>query len=174
KGKGQSMRFGSYRVLSPVFGLYLVAGPLAAGPPAQAPSGTSRAKERQAIEARVAELGKRLGELSEQVGKLHAQVGSLREENGRLRLRLDILTSGHALGKLKAGMPQKEVEQILGRPARLEDDEEPSNEGAFPTKAATYYLRIPNPPREQLMTVHYRQDKGGWVFYEWRGPHFPD
>src|SRR5262245_55883446 len=113
------MRFDIYRVLFPVFGPCLVAGPLAADPPTQAPSGTSRAKARQAVEARVAELEKRLGELNGQVGKLHEQVRSLREENGRLRLRLDILTSGHALGKLKAGMPQKQVEQILGRPARL-------------------------------------------------------
>jgi len=161
------MRLDIYRILFPLFGLCLVAGPLVAEPPAQAPSGTSRAKGRHAVEVRLAELEKRVSEL-------HEQVRSLREENGRLRLRLDILTSGHALGKLKVGMTQKEVEQVLGRPARLKDDEEPSNEGAFPTKVATYYLRIPNHPGEQLMTVHYRQDKCRWVFFEWRGPHFPD
>src|SRR5262249_45384756 len=136
------MRFDIYRVLFPVFGLCLVDGPLVADPPAQAPSVTSRAKGRQAVEGRVAELEKRLGELNGQVGKLHEEVRSLREENGRLWLRLAILTSGHTLGKLKAGMSQNEVEQVLGRPARRHDDEEPSNEGAFPTKVATYYLRI--------------------------------
>jgi regulator of replication initiation timing len=168
------MRFDICRVLFPVFGLCLVAGALAADPPAQTPPATGRAKGREALEVRIAQLEKGLSELSRRVGRLHEQVRSLQEENGRLRLRLDILTSGHPLGKLKVGMSQKEVEQILRRPERRRDEEEPSNEGAFPTKVATYYVRIPNHPGEQLMTVHYRQDKGRWAFHEWRGPHFPD
>jgi hypothetical protein len=81
------------------------------------------------------------------------------------------LPADHPLAKLKPGMPQKAVEEVLGKPARLTDGGVIGEDG---TRFATYYLAIPKYPGEQLMTVHYRQDKGAWVFSEWRGPHFPD
>ncbi|MBI2808174.1 MAG: hypothetical protein HYX68_24575 [Planctomycetes bacterium] len=77
------------------------------------------------------------------------------------------LPADHPLSKLKAGMTQQAVEKILGKPDRLTDG---GVIGADGTRFATYYLEIPKYPGKQLMTVHYRQDKGAWVFSEWRGP----
>jgi hypothetical protein len=130
------------------------------------------------LREKVAKLERLLRELEERIRDMDRvfleRIEALEQDNKRLRLELDVHTTGHALGKLKRGMSRKEVERILGRPARLQDDEDMTEKGNIPTQVGTYYLRLPKHPGEQLMTIHYRKVKGAWVFHEWRGPHVPD
>jgi hypothetical protein len=100
---------------------------------------------------------------------------ALERENEQLRLRLEVMKARHPLAKVREGMPQRRVERILGKPARVEAGEKAmARGGTVPTRVATYYVRLPGQDGQHLITVVYLQSKPGWVFSDWEGPHVPD
>src|SRR5262249_53752735 len=110
-----------------------------------------------------------------QLAMARQRIQELERENARLQLEVDLFRARHPLAKLTKGMPQARVEQLVGKPDRVEDGSwKKDTVEVVRTRTATYAMRLPDRKGDQMITVHYQQGKKGWAFTEWRGPHFPD
>ena len=88
-------------------------------------------------------------------------------------MEVALLRDGHPFTKLKAGMSEAEVEKLIGKPERVNDEDRQDGGKWVPVRQASYLVTLAGKKTGYLLTVEYRKGRGGWTYHDWGGPHVP-